>query len=135
MIEGFARRTWMSNENTFSKTAAQELDAFDRVAWQRPCSFNDIVKKIGRCHLFRSLYVFKRLFLAELKLKHIRSNRIFEIGGIPLREELAIEILRRQEAAKRMEFITLYSAPVLHPPKPPLEALVDSTVAPHAPTA
>ncbi|ESK84029.1 54s ribosomal protein l16 [Moniliophthora roreri MCA 2997] len=51
---------------------------------------------------------------------------IFEIGGAPIREELAREILR-QAAAKlptKMEFISRDTPPrlgnlVLHPPKPP----------------
>ncbi|KAF8726539.1 hypothetical protein AX14_007744 [Amanita brunnescens Koide BX004] len=67
---------------------------------------------------------------------------IFEIGGVPIREELARDILR-QAAAKlptKMEFITRSSPPrlgslILHPPKPTLEAPVDSTVASHATAA
>ncbi|KAK7051285.1 39S ribosomal protein L16, mitochondrial [Paramarasmius palmivorus] len=51
---------------------------------------------------------------------------LFEIGGVPIREELAREILR-QAAAKlptKMEFISRDTPPrlgnlVLHPPKPP----------------
>ncbi|PFH50493.1 hypothetical protein AMATHDRAFT_144973 [Amanita thiersii Skay4041] len=58
---------------------------------------------------------------------------IFEIGGIPIREELARDILRQaaDKLPTQMEFITRSSPPrlgslVLHPPKP-----VDSTDVPH----
>ncbi|KAF8157045.1 mitochondrial 54S ribosomal protein YmL47 [Crassisporium funariophilum] len=73
---------------------------------------------------------------------------IFEIGGVPIREELARDILR-QAAAKlptKMEFINRSTPPrlgnlVLHPPKPvhldPLtipEGVLDAAAAPQ-PTA
>ncbi|KAG6812524.1 hypothetical protein H0H92_002415 [Tricholoma furcatifolium] len=51
---------------------------------------------------------------------------IFEIGGVPVREELAREALRQasDKLPTKMEFITRSSPPrlgnlVLHPPKPP----------------
>jgi len=59
---------------------------------------------------------------------------VFELGGIPIREELARDILR-QAASKlptKMEFIGRTTPPrlgnlLLHPPKPPkMEPTLDS---------